>query len=70
MLSKNVNNCNASKSKIYNTKEKKLDNSKCKYKKLEDIKPVKNKEGFKPVVVKTREHKLIEYPSVKIKRKI
>lgn len=43
MLSKNVNNCNASKSKIYNTKEKKLDNSKCKYKKLKDIKPVENK---------------------------
>ena len=32
-----------SKSKIYNTKEKKLDNSKCKYKKLKDIKPVENK---------------------------
>lgn len=64
MLSKNVNNCKENESKIYNFKEKNLDNSKCKYKKLESIKnnegtkPVENKKGFKPVVVKTREHKL------------
>lgn len=64
MLSKNVSNCKENESKIYNFKEKNLDNSKCEYKKLEFIKnnegtkPVENKKGFKPVVVKTREHKL------------
>ena len=60
MLSEIVNNSNERESKIYNFKEKKLDNSKCKYKKLEGIEPMENNEDTKPVVVKTREHKLFE----------